>query len=110
MEMECIKLLHCIEFKFNRKLVPFNLKTPRMTVLSSKIVCPCQSNKRGKDDYEESEQEQDMWNNIATLAEVLENKPPCKVRTPDKDREIRKLQWGRSCYIARKVPMCSWTR
>ena len=34
-----------------------------------------------------------MWNNIVTLAEVLENKPPRKVRTPDKDREIRKLQW-----------------
>ena len=33
-----------------------------------------------------------MWYNIAILAEVLENKPPRKVRTPDKDHEIRKLQ------------------
>ena len=31
-----------------------------------------------------------MLNHIATLAGVLENKPPRKVRTPDKDRETRK--------------------
>ena len=66
----------------------FNVKTPWMTVLSPKIFCTCQNNKRKRvlfydslleedyDDYEENEQEQDMWNNIATLAEVLENKPP----------------------------------
>ena len=83
----------------------FNVKTPWMTVFSPKIFCTCQNNKRKRalfygslleedyDDYEENEQEQDMWNNIATLAEVVENKPPRKVRTPDNDREIRKLQW-----------------
>ena len=34
-----------------------------------------------------------MLNHIAALAGVLENKPPRKVRTPDKDREIRKHYW-----------------
>ena len=30
-----------------------------------------------------------MWNNIATLAEVLENKPPRNVRKPDKGQNTR---------------------
>ena len=34
-----------------------------------------------------------MLNHIAALARVLENKPPRKVRTPDKDRETRKHYW-----------------
>ena len=38
------------------------------------------------DDYEENEEvQEEVWNNIAKLAEVLENEPPRKVRTPDKD-------------------------
>ena len=76
-----------------------------MTVLSSEPLAHVKATKEEKsfydsllvedyDDYKENEQGQDMWNNIAaTLAEVLENKPPRKVRTPDKDREIRKMQW-----------------
>ena len=51
------------------------------------------------DDYRENEQKQAMWNNIATLAEVLENKPQRKVRTPVKDREIREqLHWEEQPY------------
>ena len=69
MEMEYRKLLHCMEFKFNRKLVPFNVKTPWLTVLIQKILLMSKQQKREKspllleeyyDDYEETEEEQDM--------------------------------------------------
>ena len=43
--------------------------------------------------FDEDVQQDDTLNHIAALAGVLENKPPRKVRTPDKDRETRKHYW-----------------
>ena len=43
--------------------------------------------------FDEDVQQDGMLNHIAALAGVLENKPPCKVRTQDKDRETRKHYW-----------------
>ena len=43
--------------------------------------------------FDEDVQQDDMLNHIAALAGVQENKPPRKVRTPDKDRETRKHYW-----------------
>ena len=45
-----------------------------------------------------------MLNHIAALAGVLENKPPRRVRTPDKDRKTRTI------FTARKLMMSSRTR
>ena len=36
-----------------------------------------------------------MLNDIAALSGVLENKPPRKIRAPDKDRETRKHYWDK---------------
>ena len=44
--------------------------------------------------FEEDVQQNDIENHIAALAGVLENKPPRKLHTPDKDRETRKHYWA----------------
>ena len=45
--------------------------------------------------FDEDVQQDDMLNHIVALAGVLENKPQCKVPTPDKDRNKEALL-GRS--------------
>ena len=42
---------------------------------------------------EDVQQDDIMLNHIAALADVLENKPSRKIRTPDKDRETRNHYW-----------------
>ena len=43
--------------------------------------------------FDEDVQKDDMLNHIAALVGVQGNKPPRKVRTPDKNRETRKHYW-----------------